>query len=76
MIAAIVLVGARARDELRQRQQALVLKKLPEADAVAYYDVLRRRVRTARILRTVTLLSLLCIFYAWRHGLGNVLTTR
>jgi hypothetical protein len=72
----IVLVGGRARDELRLRQQETILQKLPEADAVAYYEVLRRRVRTARILRTITLLSLLCIFYAWRHGLGNVLTAR
>jgi hypothetical protein len=72
----IVIVGGRARGNLRLRQQELILEKLPEADAVAYYDVLRRRVRNARILRAVTLFSLLCIFYAWRHGLGNVLTTR
>jgi hypothetical protein len=72
----IVIVGGRARDTLRLRQQELILEKLPEADAVAYYDVLRRRVRNARILRAITLFSLLCIFYAWRHGLGHVLTTR
>jgi hypothetical protein len=72
----IVIVGGRARDTLRLRQQETILEKLPEAEAIDYYDVLRRRVRNARILRTVTLISLLCIFYAWRHGLGNVLTTR
>jgi hypothetical protein len=72
----IVLVGGRARDNLRLRQQETILEKLPEADAVAYYLVLSRRVRNARILRTITLLSLVCIFYAWRHGLGNVLTAR
>jgi hypothetical protein len=72
----IVLVGGRARDNLRLRQQETILEKLPEADAVAYYHVLSRRVRNARILRTITLLSLVCIFYAWRHGLGNVLTAR
>jgi hypothetical protein len=69
MIAAIVLVGARARDELRLRQQALVLKKLPEADVVAYYEVLRRRVRNTRILRAIALISLLVLIRAWKHGL-------
>lgn len=72
----IVFVGGRARDELRLRQQETILHKLPEADAIAYYDVLRRRVRTTRVLRSITLLALMCILYAWRHGLGNVLTAR
>lgn len=72
----IVILGGRARDNLRLAQQETILQKLTVADAAAYYDVLRRRVRNARILRTVTLISLLCIFYAWRHGLGNALTSR
>jgi hypothetical protein len=67
----VVVVGARTRDGLRLQQQELVLAKLAESDAIAYYDVLRRRVRKARILRAVALLSLLCIFYAWRHGLAG-----
>jgi len=71
----IVLVGGRARDNLRLRQQEIVLSKLSEAEGVAYYDVLRRRVRNARILRAVTLVSMLCIFYAWRHGLGKTLAS-
>jgi len=71
----IVLVGGRARDNLRLRQQEVVLAKLSEAEGVAYYDVLRRRVRNARILRAVTLVSMLCIFYAWRHGLGKTLAS-
>ena len=65
----VVLVGARVRDGLRLRQQEIVLAKLPEPEAIAYYEVLRRRVRNARILRAVSLISVLCEFYAWRHGL-------
>jgi hypothetical protein len=67
----VIIVGARARDNLRLRQQELILEKLPESDAIAYYGVLRRRVRNARILRAIALISLLCVFYAWRHGLAG-----
>jgi len=74
-VLAILLVGGRTRDNLRLRQQELVLSKLAEPDAVAYYDVLRRRVRNARILRAVTLVSMLFIFYAWRHGLARSLAS-
>jgi hypothetical protein len=73
-IAIVVLVGARARDELRLRQQELVLSKLARDEAAAYYEVLRRRVRNARILRAIALVSLLGLIYAWRHGLGISLT--
>jgi hypothetical protein len=76
MLGLVILVGARARDNVRLRQQERVLAKLPEGDAVAYYGVLRRRVRNARILRAVTLVSLLILVYAWRHGLVRLLTSR
>jgi hypothetical protein len=75
MIGVVILVGARVRDGLRLRQQELVLAKLAESEAVAYYDVLRRRVRNARILRAITVASLLCLIYAWKHGLVSVLTS-
>ncbi len=71
----VVVAGARARDTLRLRQQEIVLAKLAEPDAVAYYEVLRRRVRNARILRALSLLALLCLFYAWRRGLVKSLTS-
>jgi hypothetical protein len=76
VIALVVLLGARGRDGLRLRQQEVVLAKLPREEARAYYDVLRRRVRNARILRAITLASSLVLIYAWRHGLGMILTTR
>jgi hypothetical protein len=75
MIALVVVVGARARDGVRLRQQELVLAKLPREDALAYYDVLRRRVRNARILRALTVAAVLVLIYAWRHGLGVILTS-
>jgi hypothetical protein len=71
----IVVAGGRARDNLRLRQQELILQKLDTAAAAAYYDVLRRRVRNARILRAIALISLLCVFYAWRHGLARHMTS-
>ena len=73
-LAVVILAGTRIRDNLRLRQQELVLAKLERADAVAYYDVLRRRVRNARILRAIAVASLLCLIYAWRHGLVRALT--
>jgi hypothetical protein len=74
LVAVVVLVGARARDGLRLRQQEVVLSKLDRDDAVAYYEVLRRRVRKARILRAIALVALLVLVYAWKHGLGKALT--
>jgi hypothetical protein len=65
----VVALGTRARDNLRLRQQEIVLSKLSERDGIAYYEVLRRRVRNARILRAIALISLIVAFYAWRHGL-------
>jgi hypothetical protein len=75
MIAVVLLVGGRARDNLRLRQQELVLAKLERDEALAYYEVLRRRVRNARILRAIALGAMLAIIYAWRHGLVRTLTS-
>jgi hypothetical protein len=75
-IAVVVVVGARAGDALRLRQQELVLAKLPDGEARAYYEVLRRRVRNARILRAIALTSLLALGWAWTHGLVSALTSR
>ena len=41
----IVAVGGRATDAVRLSQAESILARLPEAEARAYYDVLRRRVR-------------------------------
>lgn len=65
----IVAVGARAIDAVRLSQAESILSRLPEADARAYYDVLRRRVRRTLIMRGVVLVALLCLFWALRQRL-------
>lgn len=63
----ILAAGTEAGNRLIVRQQEAVLAKLPEADAVAYYDLLRRRARRVRALRAVVVASLLALLYAYRH---------
>jgi hypothetical protein len=65
----IVAVGARATDALRLSQAESILARLSEADARAYYDVLRRRVRRTLVMRALALVALLCIFWVIRHRL-------
>jgi hypothetical protein len=65
LIAVLVIsVGTRATDAIRLRQQETILAKLPTADAVAYFRILRRRAWTVRILRVIAVVSLLTILYA------------
>lgn len=73
IIAVLLLIaGERAGDLLERRQHEVVLKKLPLADAHAYYDRLRRRSRRIRILRALTLASLLAMVYVYRHTSNRV----
>jgi hypothetical protein len=65
----IVAVGTRATDALRLKQAESVLARLSEADARAYYDRLRRRVRKVIVLRALAVVALLCIFWAVRQRL-------
>jgi hypothetical protein len=65
----IVAVGTRATDALRLKQAESVLARLSEADARAYYERLRRRVRKVIVLRAVAVAALLCIFWAIRQRL-------
>jgi len=65
----IVAVGGRAIDGVRLSQAESILARLPEADARAYYDLLRRRVRRVIVMRALALCALLCIFWALRHRL-------
>lgn len=60
----VLTVGTRATDAVRLQQQELVLKKLPTAEAAAFYEVLRRRVWKVRFLRLVALVSVLVIIGA------------
>jgi hypothetical protein len=62
----VVAVGTRAADGLRVQQQEAILRNLPEPEALAYYAVLRRRVRRVTLLRVVALLSLVALFYCYK----------
>ena len=65
----IVAVGGRATDALRLSQAESILARLSEADARAYYDSLRRRVRKVIVMRALALISLVCIFWVLRQRL-------
>jgi hypothetical protein len=65
----IVAVGGRAIDGVRLSQAESILARLPEADARAYYDLLRRRVRRVIAMRALALGALLCIFWVLRRRL-------
>lgn len=60
----VLAIGTRATDGVRLRQQEAILAKLPTAEAVAFYKILRRRVWKVRALRAIALLSLLAILHA------------
>jgi hypothetical protein len=68
-VLAIVAVGTRAIDAVRLSQAESILARLSEAEARAYYDLLRRRVRKVIVMRALALISLLCIFWVLRQRL-------
>ena len=70
----VLIVGERAGDALERRQHEIVLGKLPLPDAHAHYERLRRRSRRIRILRALTLASLLAMAYVYRHTANRALT--
>jgi hypothetical protein len=67
VVALVVIVGTRAADGLRVKQQEEILRNLPEAEARAYYAVLRGRVRRVAVMRVIALLSLVILFYCYKY---------
>lgn len=65
----VIAVGTRASDAIEVRQQEVILHNLPEKDAVAYYQLLRRRLRKVMVLRAIVLVSMLTLFYAYKRHL-------
>ena len=65
----IVTAGSRVIDGLRRAEAESILARLPQDQAVAYYDVLRRRMRRIIVLRALALVSLLWIFVVFRQRL-------
>jgi hypothetical protein len=71
VVAIIVAVGTRASDGVQVKQQEVILRNLPEPQALAYYEVLRRRVRRVQILRVIAFASLALMFYSYKHRLAR-----
>lgn len=71
IVLAILIVGGRATDEVRAEQIRSILTRMPDSDANAYYQQLRRRVRKIAVMRAVAVLSLICVFYAFRRNLAD-----
>ena len=67
LVLLVLIVGERAGDVLERRQQEVVLGKLPISEAHAYYHRLRQRSRRIRLLRALTVTSLLAMVYVYRH---------
>jgi hypothetical protein len=60
-------VGAHLADGVRVKQEEAILRRLPLEEAHGYYEVLRRRVRRVRVLRAITMVSLLLVMIAVRR---------
>jgi hypothetical protein len=60
-------VGAHLADGVRVKQEEAILRRLPLEEAHGYYEVLRRRVRRVRVLRAITMVSLLVVMVAVRR---------
>jgi hypothetical protein len=71
LVAVILVVGTRLNDALRLRQEEVILKKLPLPEAHAYYEVLKRRARKVKLLRAVTLGSLVVVVFVLRRFLSR-----
>jgi hypothetical protein len=65
----IVAVGSRATDGMRLKQAESILARLPEAEARAYYDRLRRRVRKVIAMRAIAMIAMVCLFWVLRQRL-------
>jgi hypothetical protein len=63
----IVAVATRATDRLRTAQLESILTRLPGDEARAYYDRLRRRLRKVAVLRGLTLVALIVLFWALKQ---------
>jgi hypothetical protein len=70
VMAIVIAVGTRASDAVQVRQQEVILANLPEKEALAYYDLLRRRLRKIQVMRVIALLALVTLFYAYKHRLA------
>jgi hypothetical protein len=71
VIIIVLAVGARSSDAVSVRQQEIILRNLPEKEAVAYYQLIRKRFRKVAVLRVIAICSLAVLFYSYKYRLGT-----
>jgi hypothetical protein len=74
VIIVVLAVGARSSDAVAVRQQEIILRNLPEKEAVAYYQIIRKRFRKVAVLRVIAICSLAVLFYSYKYRLGATRT--
>lgn len=67
LMVVIFAVGTQATDTIRVRQEEVILRNLPLAEAHEYYELLRRRARRVQLLRALTLVALVLTIFAGRR---------
>jgi hypothetical protein len=67
LVVLVLAMGAHLADGVRLKQEEVILRKLPVAEAHAYYETLRRRARRVKVLRAVALGSLALTLLAARR---------
>lgn len=72
---ALLVVGGGAAGRMRTAALADVLERLPEEEARAFYERLRRGQRKVAVMRALALASLLCLFFVFRQRLAGPLTS-
>lgn len=58
IVVLVLALGNELTERLRVKQEERILQNLPEHEAVAYYQVLTKRVRKVRLLRGAVLVAL------------------
>ncbi len=67
IVVAILALGGRLSDGIRLRQEEIILQRLPLGEAHEYYGRLKHRARKVRVLRAITLASLVVILFVVRR---------
>lgn len=64
IVVLVLALGNELTERMRVKQEELILQKLPQSDAIAYYELLKRRVLKVRVLRGAVLIALVVIAMA------------
>ncbi|MDX2019140.1 MAG: hypothetical protein SF187_02795 [Deltaproteobacteria bacterium] len=58
IVVLVLALGNELSERLRVKQEELILRQLPQHEAVAYYELLKRRVFKVRLVRGALLVAL------------------